>query len=275
MERSEMKNLKLNYHMLESCNYKCKFCFAKYANKPKLKYDQMKLVIEKTAECGYFTGINFAGGEPLLIPEISDLIQFAKEKGLTTSVITNGFFLTNEKLDSMLPYLDCIGISVHSVCDDIKIELGSCTKVKQILSNERLREICNYIRAKSTCKIKINTVVNSLNKDELFRPFIKDLGIDRWKILRCQSFGKNNDMCISDEEWNAFCKRNGGLYNSVFENNMKDTYIMVNPAGDLVKEGEDCNSYEEIGSVLDEGMEDLLLRHPLHIDEYHSRYAVA
>ena len=273
MERSEMKNLKLNYHMLEGCNYSCKFCFAHYANKQRLDFDKMKCVIKKTADSGFFTGINFAGGEPFLVPELADLIKFAKTKGLTTSVITNGYFLTKEKLDEILPYLDCLGISVHSVCDDIKIALGSCTKSRNVLSNKNLSELCNYIRAKSNCKIKINTVVNSLNKNELFAPFIKELGIDRWKILRCQSFGNNSNMCITDSEWNAFCKRNGGLENSVFEDNMKDTYIMVNPAGYLMKESKDCKSYEAIGSVLFEDMEDLLLRHPLHIEEYRSRYA--
>ena len=273
MERSEMKELKLNYHMLEGCNYSCKFCFARYADKQKLKYQEMKKLIEKTADSGFFAGINFAGGEPFLVRELADLIKLAKEKGLTTSVITNGSFLTKEKLDEILPYLDCIGISVHSVSYKTKIDIGSCTKCRTVLTNKQLQDICNYIRANSNCKIKINTVVNSLNKDELFAPFIQKLGIDRWKVLRCQSFENNNDMLISDSEWKAFCERNKGVANTVMEDNMKDTYIMVNPAGNLVKENKDGNSYETIGSVLSEDIESLLLKHPLHIKEYHSRYA--
>ena len=273
MEKAQMKNLKLNYHMLEGCNYNCKFCFAHYDKKQKLDYEHMKSVIRNTALCGFFSGINFAGGEPFLIPEIIDLIQFAKEQGLSTSVITNGSLITKEKLDIMLPYLDCIGISVHSICDRTKIATGSCTNKDEVLKNEQLQDICGYIRTKSNCKIKINTVVNSLNKHEVFVPFIKTLSVDRWKILRCQEFENNTSMLISDSEWDEFCLRNKGIPNTVFEDNMKDTYIMVNPSGLLMAENSEGNSYKTIGSVLKQDMESLLLKHPLHIQEYLKRYS--
>lgn len=39
MQISQMKNLKLNYHLLEACNYGCKFCFAHYEQKSPLSFD--------------------------------------------------------------------------------------------------------------------------------------------------------------------------------------------------------------------------------------------
>lgn len=273
MEKLKMKNLKLNYHLTEVCNFGCKFCFAKYKHRCRLSFDEMETIVKKTADCGFFSGINFAGGEPFLVKRLPELIKIAKDKQLETSVITNGSFLTTEMLDSILPFLDCIGISVHSVSDKIKIKTGSCSKTNEVLSNERLLEICRYIRRKSNCKIKINTVVNSLNKTEIISDFIKNLGIDRWKILRCQSFGCNTEMLVTDDEWNIFCERNYGLKGSVFENNMKDTYIMVNPSGFMIKENPDKNGYEEIGNVFDNEIQQLLNKHPLHIDEYRLRYS--
>lgn len=268
MEKSQMKNLKLNYHLLEGCNYGCKFCFARYADKTRQNRKVMETVVQKTAECGFFSGINFAGGEPFLVQELANLIRLAKQKGLYTSVITNGSFLTKEKLDEVLPFLDCIGISFHSIFDETKVNVGACTENKKFITNESLQEICNYIHKTSNCKIKINTVVNYFNKDESIAPFIKNLSVDRWKILRCQSFGGNRNMLVSDSEWNDFCKTNGGLPNTVFENNMKDTYIMVDPAGNLLKENLVGNGYQTIGSVLAQDMESLLLQHPLHVHEY-------
>ena len=172
MEKLKMKNLKLNYHLTEVCNFGCKFCFAKYKHRCRLSFDEMETIVKKTADCGFFSGINFAGGEPFLVKRLPELIKIAKDKQLETSVITNGSFLTTEMLDSILPFLDCIGISVHSVSDKIKIKTGSCSKTNEVLSNERLLEICRYIRRKSNCKIKINTVVNSLNKTEIISDFI-------------------------------------------------------------------------------------------------------
>ena len=275
MEKNQMKGLKLNYHMLEACNYGCKFCFARYDKKIHLEFYEMKTVVQKTAECGCFKAINFAGGEPFLIKELPDLIRFAKELGLETSVITNGFFLTEQVLEKVLPYLDCIGISVHSFDDEIKRKTGVCNCNNQVLENNRLQDICRYIRNNSDCKIKINTVVNVYNKDEDFVPLIRELDIDRWKILRCQYFennAENKKMLVSDSEWKKFCERNIGVKGSVFEQTMKDSYIMVNPYGVLLK-NDNSGGYEEIGSVLESDLKRLLLNHPLNLDEYQKRYS--
>ena len=272
MKESQMKNLKLNYHMLESCNYGCKFCFARYAKSEHLSLAEMQQLIGRIAESGFFSAINFAGGEPFLVKQLPELIKFAKKCGLETSVITNGSLLTIERLNKVLPHLDWIGISFHSLNDEIKRNMGFCSKDKTLLSNERLTEIVRFVRSNSNCKIKINTVVNAFNKGETFFPFIQDNSIDRWKVLRCQSFGNNNDLLISDEEWNSFCERNKGGINTVFEDTMKDTYIMVNPMGMMLKEASNGREYEEIGSVLEGDLKELLLQHPLHVEEYQKRY---
>ena len=115
MKESQMKNLKVNYHLLESCNYGCNFCFARYAKSEHLSLAEMQQLIGRIAESGFFSAINFAGGEPFLINELSDLIAFAKSLGLGTGVITNGSLLTIERLNKVLPYLDLIGISFHSL----------------------------------------------------------------------------------------------------------------------------------------------------------------
>ena len=272
MKISQMKNLKVNYHLLEACNFGCKFCFARYAQKFPLSFEHMKNAVEKVAASRIFSGINFAGGEPFLIEQLPELIDFAKKSGLKTSVITNGSLLTNEILDFVLPNLDCIGISFHSICDETKKKIGSCSNNGAVLTNERLFDICQYIREHSDCKIKLNTVVNSYNKNELISGFVKNLCLDRWKILRCQSFACNDDMLVNDKEWSDFCLRNGDVDTAVFEDNMKDTYIMINPAGFLIKQSPDEKSYTSIGSVLESDMKELLLQHPLHIDEYKMRY---
>lgn len=105
MKESQMKNLKVNYHLLESCNFGCKFCFARYAKSEHLSLAEMQKLIVRIAESGFFTAINFAGGEPFLINELPDLIAFTKSLGLGTGVITNGSLLTIELLSQLLPYL--------------------------------------------------------------------------------------------------------------------------------------------------------------------------
>lgn len=272
MKANEMKNLKLNYHMLEACNYGCKFCFAEFGKIRQLKPSEMYKVVEKTAQSGCFKAINFAGGEPFLVKELPELIKYAKELGLETSVITNGSRLDKDMLDRILPYLDCLGISVHSFSETTKRDIGSCSKKGTTLSNEQLKFICEYVRANSNCKIKINTVVNAYNKDEILAPFVKDLNIDRWKIMRCKLFNTNSPLLISDNEWQKFIDNNQGVDASVIESDMQNSYIIVNPEGDLITEGFQNASYDRIGSVVNDNMDDLLARLPFNNEVYQQRY---
>lgn len=62
------------------------------------------------------------------------------------------------------------------------------------------------------CRIKINTVVSALNKDEVMSDFIDKIAADRWKILRMKPFQygsfSNLDIQVSDEEFEMFVESN-------------------------------------------------------------------
>ncbi len=92
----KMKLISVNWHMTERCNYKCKFCFAKYNihKKPICEnLNKSKRLIE-TLKAHGAEKINFTGGEPLLCKNLGEIIKFAKELGITTSIVTNGYYLT-------------------------------------------------------------------------------------------------------------------------------------------------------------------------------------
>lgn len=273
-----MEKLKINYHVTEVCNFRCKFCFAKYANKT-LEFEEQKEVIKKIAQSNQFDEINFAGGEPLLDKNIVALIKYAFELGLKVSIITNGFLLDTPLLTRILPFLSMLGISVHSFDNATKQNIGACTPSGKFLENERLMQLCNFVRNYNAqnqrkCKIKINTVICSENKLENFKDNISMMQIDRWKCLRCQEFKCNQRTLITDEEYRQFIARNKmDWMDQVFENDMKDTYIMINPEGKLLREGADNKSYVEIGSVLEHDILQLLKELPLKESLYYQRYS--
>lgn len=122
-----MEKLKINYHLTQACNFGCKFCFAKY-EKEQVGFEDQKAVIKNIASSGIFDSINFAGGEPLLVKKLPDLIQYAADLGLKVSVITNGYLLSDRNLEAIVPNLEMLGISCHSFDEKTKIEIGSCTK---------------------------------------------------------------------------------------------------------------------------------------------------
>ena len=90
MKISQMKNLKVNYHLLEACNFGCKFCFARYAQKSFLSFEHMKKVVEKKTGYEPIKGIRFAcrnkkeeshnrqQADPLLKKRKISALRFAK-----------------------------------------------------------------------------------------------------------------------------------------------------------------------------------------------------
>lgn len=98
------------------CNLRCPNCQyvikdpAVFKGGGFINVDHFKTVIDK-----YAKGINIVfltGGEPLLHPELDDLVQIVKGKGLSVKISTNGI-LISEKIDT-LKSLDFINISLDS-----------------------------------------------------------------------------------------------------------------------------------------------------------------
>lgn len=104
----------VNLHITENCNYRCKFCFAKYYNsKKELGCKKFKKIIDALAERGC-KKVNFVGGEPTLISFLPDLISYSKDQCLFTSIVLNGTGINENFLKKTSGILDLIGLSVDS-----------------------------------------------------------------------------------------------------------------------------------------------------------------
>ena len=84
------------WNITSRCNDKCQFCYREQ-NSKELSFEEQKRVIDKVVESG-IRKLTFAGGEPLLIPHLKELVLYAKEKGLLVSMTSNCILMTEEKL---------------------------------------------------------------------------------------------------------------------------------------------------------------------------------
>ena len=236
----------VNFHLWEPCNFRCKFCFATFQDvrktilpKGHLPKEGALQVIDLLAASG-FNKITFAGGEPTLCPWITDLIIYAKEKGLTTMIVTNGSQISDEFMTKVKGYLDWIVISIDSINPEQNIVIGR-HQGKQVLPNTRFYlDKVNLIK-KHSIKMKVNTVINRANYlDVSLTEFIKSVEPLRWKIFQALGINGQNDehfleMKITESEFHLFIDINSirEIPFAVIEDNaaMTGTYIMVDPAG--------------------------------------------
>ncbi len=99
------------------CNLFCKHCYqdADEAQERELNTDEAKAMIDQIAQAGFKIMI-FSGGEPLLRPDIFELVAHAAGRGLRPVFGTNGILITEEVAHRLKEAGACaMGISVDSL----------------------------------------------------------------------------------------------------------------------------------------------------------------
>lgn len=73
------------------CNYHCAYCYGRYFERERkdMFLADVKGVLSALAAKGAFR-INLVGGEPLMHPDIGDIIDHANDLGMSTAMTTNG-----------------------------------------------------------------------------------------------------------------------------------------------------------------------------------------
>ena len=99
------------------CNLKCSHCYqnAGPAKEQELTTAEGKKLIDEIARAGFKVMI-FSGGEPLLRPDIYELVGYAASKGLRPVFGTNGMMITKEVAQKLKDAgAQAMGISLDSL----------------------------------------------------------------------------------------------------------------------------------------------------------------
>jgi MoaA/NifB/PqqE/SkfB family radical SAM enzyme len=103
---------------IRRCNLSCTYCneFDDYS-KP-VPTPEMFRRVDKLAELGTSV-VTISGGEPLLHPELDDIIHRIRKHGVVTGLITNGYLLTAERIERLnRSGLEWLQISIDNVTPD-------------------------------------------------------------------------------------------------------------------------------------------------------------
>ena len=86
------------WNISRACNLKCVHCYNDSVSSKasdELSTNEAKVVLDDLAEFGV-PSVLFSGGEPLMRPDLFELIEYAVGKGLRAVISTNGTLITNE-----------------------------------------------------------------------------------------------------------------------------------------------------------------------------------
>lgn len=264
----------INLHLTDVCNFNCKHCFAHFGAIQNLSVKEWKTIVDNTLENCNVRRFNLAGGEPLLYGDIIELSDYIRSKGSDVSIITNGFNLSEKKIDRLTQCgISMIGLSIDSANSQTLRQLGRNTASGNILEPERCVNLCRYIRRKGI-SLKINTVVSLLNYTEDLNSFIREVSPDRWKILRIKKMENchfdNTNFLINDAQFESFVNCHNKVPH-IAERNMANTYIMVDAFGNLIDTGSSKNT--PVANLLYTSFNEAFTKMNFDYENYKVRYA--
>jgi len=103
---------------MRRCNLSCTYCNEYDDFSKPVPLTTMRERIDHLHRLGT-TIVTISGGEPLLHPELDDLIRYIRSKGMITGMITNGYLLTAERIRRLNHAgLDHMQISIDNVMPD-------------------------------------------------------------------------------------------------------------------------------------------------------------
>jgi radical S-adenosyl methionine domain-containing protein 2 len=257
-----VNELVINWHVIEACNFKCKYCYATWQREERkldVLHDESSSTQLLNALWAFFRPENttnplrkslqwshirlsIAGGESLLYPKrVLAIAKYARQLGMRVSIITNGSLLPQgAELTDLAQQLSCLGLSIDSFCTETNLEIGRVDNKGQLLTLDSIvRQVDIARTANPNLVVKINTVVNSANVHEYLGAALARIRPDRWKVLRMLPV-VNSELTISDEDFSGFVARHIGMGDrmSVEDNSdMQDSYIMIDPQGRFFQNG--------------------------------------
>lgn len=121
---------------MRRCNLACTYCNEFDKTSEPVPLETLYRRIDKLAALGT-TIMTISGGEPLLHPQLDDVIRRARKNGIIAGMITNGYLLTAERIERLNQAgLEHLQISIDNVTPDevSKKSLKVLDKKLQLLS---------------------------------------------------------------------------------------------------------------------------------------------
>src|SRR5436190_21086765 len=131
------------------CNIDCGYCNEYDKVSEPVPTAVMTRRIDKLADLGTSV-VAFSGGEPMLHPDLDELIRHIRGRGMMAGLITNGYFLVPKRIEALnRAGLDFLQISIDNVDPD------EVSKKSLRVLDKKLQDLKAY----GTFDVNINSVV--------------------------------------------------------------------------------------------------------------------
>lgn len=196
----------LFFELTDACNLCCLHCgsHASPQNRTYLPFTDVKMVLDQVAEA-YSPGnimVCLTGGEPLLHPQLFDIIAYAKQCGFSCGITTNGMLIDGKNAQALVRCgLDTATFSLDGLEDThdwFRNMAGSFEKTLQGIRNL-------HHAAGKTIPTQITTVIHKQNFHQLKELYtlVSGLGVDSWRVINLEPIGRaleNQELLLDGQQ---------------------------------------------------------------------------
>ena len=134
---------------MRRCNLACAYC-NEYDNfSDPVPLEEMKRRLDKLAELGTSV-ITISGGEPMMHPQIYEIVAHIRKCGMIAGLISNGFYMTPKKIER----LNAAGLEYLQISID-NVEPDEVSKKSLRLLDKKLQ----HLAAHANFQVNINSVI--------------------------------------------------------------------------------------------------------------------
>ncbi len=269
---TRVKGFILNYS--NKCNFTCPHCYTRSGagefGETTLTIEDIKRLADEADALGVYE-IDIQGGEPLINPQLFEILEAIQTDRFYVYITTNGWFLDQRMAEKLAQ----AGVDRVSVSIDAFSEEEHDTFRRKKGSFEKCMNALRYVQ-EAGMKAYVNIVVGHYNaKSEELKKFVSYLDENNWGIaFNCASptgnWRNNYDIMLTQEDsdaleqlkkeypsiirdlWNYFNPDDKLVYGCPAVN-----LFYVNPTGDILP----CPYiHAKLGNIKDEPLKDIIDR---------------
>lgn len=182
---------RINWSVNNRCPMVCIGCYNTFSPY-QLTLDECKMIVQKTKKAG-ISFITLSGGDPLLWPDLYDLLDYLRQQDICIGIDTTGYTLNEAAIKKLKGAVSYIGLPLDG-SDDQSQKVFRKAPVSVFHQTQEVLRLCQ----KHQVHVKINTVTHRQNFHHLEAignilsqyTCIQDWSIFQWWPLRA-----TDDLC--------------------------------------------------------------------------------
>ncbi len=171
------------------CNLNCIWCnSADYneRNNNLIPEDHLLNIADFASEWGVKSVHIFGGGEPLMNPGLKNFLLQIHKNGMESGLITNGIFLNNDLIDTIVGVCRWIGISVDAGCPETYMHVKGVQDPRLFdRVVKHIEKLCRKQREQQTnCDVCVKYLLHPSNIEDVFfcANMAKQIGVHDFQI---------------------------------------------------------------------------------------------